>query len=383
MSAKIERIVITHHQLPLDPPFTPAWDTQPRRKFPTTIVRVFDADGRMGVGSGDVMYGFSDFEYLFLGREADQLEHHNNVLRNIDFHAGRPWPLEIALWDLVGKQRGLPCWRMAGGRSREVAAYASTGVLRGPEATLEQAQRFLAEGFRAIKLRFGRPELKDDLAVLALVAKGVGGRMLIMVDCNQGWRMPWDTQAPWDLAKAREVARVLEDHGVFWMEEPLHRGDYENMALLRRERKTMKLAGGELTREPYEFDQLLKHGSLDIYQPDVAVTLGMSGLVRLAAQVAGHNDCLFTPHTWGGGIGLLANAHITAGVTPPEKSSQVFLEYPHDPPEWTRQRRDFIFRQPVDLSPDGRLVLSEAPGLGLELDEDRLKATLSHSQAYV
>ena len=381
MSASIERIVITHHQLPLDPPFLPAWDTQPRRKFPTTIVRVFDTDGRQGVGSGDVMYGFSDFEYLFLGQKADQLERHSAVLQNIDFHAGRPWPLGIAIWDLVGQQRGQPCWRMAGGRNNEALAYASTGVHRGPEASLDQARRYLAEGFKALKLRFGRPHLKDDLAVLSLVAKEVGDRMTIMVDCNQGWRMPWDIQAPWSLEKAREVARILEDHGVFWIEEPLHRGEYENMALLRQGLKTLRVAGGELTKEPYEFEQLLKHGSLDIYQPDMAVTLGMSAAVKLADQVAA-KGCLLTPHTWGGGIGLMANIHVTAGVTPPEKFDQVFVEYPHDPPEWTRQRRDFIFHKPIDATADGRLVLSEAPGLGVELDEDRLKATQSHSQAY-
>ncbi|GHV57357.1 isomerase [Deltaproteobacteria bacterium] len=381
MSAKIERIVITHHQLPLDPPFLLAWDTRPRQKFPTTIVRVYDSDGRMGVGSGDVMYGFADFENLFLGQAADQLERHNAVLQNIDFHAGRPWPLEIALWDLVGRQRGTPCWRMAGGWNSEIQAYASSGVHRTPEATLDQAQRYLEEGFKALKLRFGRPELKDDLAVLARVAKGVGDKMKIMVDCNQGWRMPWDTNEAWGLRRAREVAKALEDHGVFWMEEPLARGDYQNMAALRREMKTLKIAGAELTREPYEFDQLLEHESLDIYQPDVAVTLGMSGLLKLVPKVAA-KGCLFMPHTWGGGVGLLANAHITAGVTPPEKFDQVFLEYPHDPPEWTKERRDFIFLKPVALEPGGRLRLSEAPGLGLELDEDRLKATLSDRQTY-
>ena len=55
-----------------------------------------------------------------------------------------------------------------------------------------------------------------------------------MVDCNQGWRMPWDTQAPWDVERATEVAEVLAAESVYWMEEPLHRGDYTGYAELRQ-----------------------------------------------------------------------------------------------------------------------------------------------------
>ena len=88
--ARITRIVITHHQLRLEPPFPASWDSQPRTRFPATLVRVFDEDGRMGVGSGDAMLGFGDYEHLFVGQEAMELNRHHAVLMNIDFHAGRP-----------------------------------------------------------------------------------------------------------------------------------------------------------------------------------------------------------------------------------------------------------------------------------------------------
>ncbi len=380
MSTKIERVEITCHQLPLDPPFPPAWDTQPRKKFPATIVRVFDGDGRMGVGSGDAMYGFKDFEYLFIGQEADQLARHSAVLHNVGFHAGRCFPLEIAIWDLVGRQRGEPCWKMAGGKRRDVTTYASSGVHRSPEASLEQVERYIQQGFPAAKLRFGRPRLEDDLAVIEYVAKRVDGRIKIMVDCNQGWRMPWDINQPWDLPHALKVARVLENAGVYWMEEPLHRGDYENMAALRRQLTSLKIAGGELTREPYEFDQLLHHHSLDIYQPDVAVTMGMYSLTKLAEKVIAQG-LIFSPHTWGSGIGFMANAHITAGVNDPDR--ELFLEYPHDPPEWTAERRDFMLAETTRVDNKGVLHLTDAPGLGLKLNEDLLKRTRSDSQTYV
>ena len=97
---KIARIEITHHQLLLDPPFNASWDTQPRTKFPATIVRVFDDEDRMGIGSGDAMYGFMDYAKYFIGQEALDLDRHNAVLSNIEFHAGRPCPsiLRFGIW---------------------------------------------------------------------------------------------------------------------------------------------------------------------------------------------------------------------------------------------------------------------------------------------
>ena len=79
---------------------------------------------------------------------------------------------------------------------------------------------------------------------------------------------------------------------------------------------------------------------------------------------------MFTPHTWGNGIGLLANAHLTAGTV-----GAPFLEFPFDPPEWTTARRDFPLVGTVEVDGDGWLHLGDRPGLGLELDEDVLART--------
>lgn len=374
---RIDRIEITHHQLDLDPPFPASWDTQPRKKFPATVVRVYDQDGNMGIGSGDVMYGFSDYEYLFLGQNPLDLERHNAVLNNVSFHAGRPWPLDIALWDLAGKIRGEACWKMMGGRSNKVRAYASSGVHRAPQDMVKLALHVIERGFPALKVRFGRPSLDEDLAVLAAVREAVGDRLELMVDCNQGWRMPWDITTPWNVDKAVGIARELEKLNVYWMEEPLHRGDYEGYKALRQQ-VDIRISGGELTREDYEFHALLKNDCLDIYQPDVACTLGMEGMRRLAIKVEQHGH-IFTPHTWGNGIGLAANIHIMAGAT----SGAGFLEFPYDPPEWSTARRDFLLSQTIEPDQDGWLTLSDAPGLGITLNEEVLAATRSNKSTYV
>ncbi len=372
---KITQIQITHHQLGLDPAFPASWDSQPRKKFPATIVRIFDNEGRMGIGSGDAMYGFSDYSQLFIGQDPRVMARHSAVLANIEFHAGRPWPFEIALWDLLGKIEDKPLWQLLGGTSSKIKAYASSGVRRSFNESADYAERVLALGYPAMKLRFGREKVEDDIATLAAIRKRVGNRLELLVDCNQGWRMPWDIQKPWDFAKALEVAQELEKLGVYWMEEPLHRADYKGMQNLRGQTK-VKIAGGELTREIYEFRELLEHDCFDVYQPDIAFTLGIYQGRELAYQVKdkGH---IFTPHTWGNGIGLMANMQLTAGTT-----GAPFIEFPFDPPEWSTARRDFILQESIEVDGDGWLNLSDKAGLGLELNEEVLAQTQSGSSSY-
>lgn len=375
--AVIESIEITHHQLALDPPFPASWDPTPRTRFPATIVRVRDTDGRVGIGSGDAMYGFTDYMKHFTGREVLDLDDHDQRLANIGFHAGRQWPLSLALWDLAGVTLGQPIWKMLGGTSPTLRLYASTAVHRSPEETVEVVASLTSLGFEAVKLRFGRPRIDDDLEVVRAVRAATD--ITLMVDCNQGWRMPWDTTAPWSIDEAWPVARQLADMGVYWMEEPLHRGDYAGMAELRQRLSGSGLlvAGAEMTREPYELDHLLERGCLDVFQPDVVCTGGFGPLASFAQRVVAHGK-VFTPHTWGNGIGVLANLHLAAGTAGVEGSR--WVEWPCDPPEWSSNRRDFPLRRTLEdalqLS-GGHVRLTDAPGLGLELDEARLDATRS------
>ena len=364
----IASIAISHHRLPLDPPFNASWDSSPRRHFDATLVRVETDAGLVGWGSGDAMLGFAGHEALFVGRDPADIERHHAVLSHLNFHYGRCWPLDLALWDLIGKTRGQPCWRLLGGASGRVRAYASSGVLRGPTAMADAAERFLGEGFGAMKIRFRRGNWLDDIRALEAVRSRVGARLELMVDCNQGWRMPWDTEPPWTLADALPVARELERLGVYWMEEPLHRADYAGMRALR-EATTVRIAGGEMAREEHDLVQLIEQGSLDVIQPDVALAGGVTGCKRVA-ELAMARGVVFTPHTWTNGMGVVANAHLAAalGATP-------FLEFPYDPPEWSLDRRDFPMATPFAAGPDGWLDLGESPGLGYEVDEARLERT--------
>ena len=374
--SEIVAIDITHHQLPLDPPFPASWDPQPRTRFPVTVVRVRDSEGREGVGSG-----FQDHARWFIGADPLDLSTHAARLANVDFHAGRPWPLDIALWDLAGKIHGRPVWQMLGGANPRLRLYASSAVHRSVPQMVAVARRMLDEGFGALKVRFGRSTIDDDLAVVTAIRDELGDALTLMVDCNQGWRMPWDTAQPWDLERAWAVAQRLSAENVFWMEEPLHRGDYVGMAELRRRVRAigpMRIAGGEMTREPYEFRELLQRGCLDVFQPDCVCTGGISGLATIARDVASAGS-VFTPHTWGNGIGVLANLHLAAGTVGHEGS--LWVEWPYDPPEWGLERRDYPLMAPL-RAVDGWVELGGEPGLGVRLDEDTLARTASERATF-
>lgn len=365
---KITRIALSRHRLPLDPPFVPAWDTRPRRHFEVTLVRVETDEGLVGIGTGQAMPGLAGHEDLFLGRDPRDLDRHFRVIENLSFHYGRCWPLDVALWDLFGKIAGQPCWRLLGGQAGRVRAYASSGCLRAPDELVDLAQRMVELGFPALKVRFQRPDWRADVKALEAVRAALGPRLGLMVDCNQGWRMPWDTAEPWTFKEALAVARELERLEVYWMEEPLHRGDYAGLAALRAA-CGLRLAGGEMTRELHELRELITRGCLDVVQPDAVLVGGLSGLARVATLARAHH-LEFTPHTWGDGIGLLANAHLAAGA-----AGARYLEYPLDPPTWGPERRDFPLVAPVTVDEAGWVTLGEAPGLGLELDEARLTRT--------
>lgn len=364
---RIAAIAVSHHRLPLEPPFRPSWDTRPRHHFDATIVRVTTDTGLVGYGSGDAMVGFEAYADLFVGQDPMALERHARVIAHISFHAGRCWPLDLALWDLAGKITGQPCWKLLGGLSDRVRAYASSGTLRDPAALADAAQRFADEGFGAMKIRFHRGDWREDVRALEAVRARVGDGLELMVDCNQGWRQPWDTESPWSLKDAAQVARALEPLGVYWMEEPLHRADRAGMKALRR-MTPIRIAGGEMNRELYEFRDLIEERCLDVLQPDVALTGGITGLRRVAAM-AQEANLVFTPHTWTNGVGVTANAHLAAGL-----AGSPFLEFPYDPPEWSLDRRDFPMAEPLRAQ-DGWIVLSDRPGLGFDLDEARLAST--------
>ena len=144
--------------------------------------------------------------------------------------------------------------------------------------------------------------------------------------------------------------------------------DIRGMKALRHA-TSIRIAGGELARDTASMRTWIEAGCVDVLQTDAVCGGGISGLSELfrEARAAG---IAYTPHTWGNGVGLLANAHLAAGL-----GVMLPLEFPLDPPEWTTARRDHGLVSTIEVDAKGCLQLNEMPGLGIRLDEDRLAAT--------
>jgi D-galactarolactone cycloisomerase len=358
----LERLV-----LPLDPPFPAAWDPVPRRSFGATIVRVETDEGVVGIGSGDTMDGFDAFAHLFIGTDPLAIARQVRVLETIDFHAGRYWPLEVALWDIIGQVAGLPVATLFGGSMSVIPAYASCGMHLAPAERAESAMRLREEGFGALKIRIDPRRLEEGLACVAATRHAVGDTMAILVDLNQGWRMAGDTTSPLDPVGAAAIARQLAEYDVLWLEEPLGGTDLRGLAALRASAPGIRIAGGEMTRTFTDLVAAVEADAFDVHQPDVVLAAGMLR-GRAIGELALARGRWYTPHTWTNGIGLLANLHVAAGV-----GAGPFIEFPYDPPGWTAERRDFMLAEPVRPGPDGILRVPATPGLGIVLDDAALK----------
>ncbi|MGH3500125.1 MAG: mandelate racemase/muconate lactonizing enzyme family protein [Nocardioidaceae bacterium] len=360
---KITAIRTERLRLPLDPPFRAAWDPVPRDHFDATLVRVDTDAGIVGVGSGDTMDGFASHEHLFLGTDPLAIDRHTRAIETINFHAGRFWPLEAALWDIVGQVAGLPVTTLFGGSTDRLPAYMSTGELKTPQERVETTLAARDQGFGAVKVRITHQQVDAGVETVARLREALGDDFAIMVDLNSSWPMAGDLRPPPDVKAVTRLVARLAELGVHWVEEPLPYADVAGLAELRRQ-SGARIAGGEMLRTFDDALRLLRHDALDIYQMDTVLSLGMSR-ARTFAALAQHHNRSYTPHTWTNGVGLVANLHVAAGV-----GSTPYFEFPYDPEGWTLQRRDFMLAEPVGIDADGYVHVPDAPGLGVVLDED-------------
>jgi len=365
---KITDIALLRLEQPLDPPFDAAWDPVPRTSFAATVVKVSTDEGLTGYGSGDTMDGFEPFAELFLGRDPFAIARHVRALETISFHSGRYWPLEAALWDVIGKALGVPVSVLFGGSADALPAYASTGRLLVGQARVDSILALRERGFRAAKIRISADRLEEGIATVLAVRAAIGPEMDLMVDLNQSWRMAGDVRRSLDPVQVRRVATALMEAGVFWLEEPLPLDDVTGLRSVR-DSTGMRIAGGEMVRTFPELLDLVNADTLDVYQPDVVLAAGMLR-TRTLAEIVHARNRTFTPHTWSNGLGLLANLHVTAGV-----GGGPYLEFPVDPPTWTEERRDFMLATPVMVDADGMIRVPHASGLGADVDEEQLART--------
>jgi mandelate racemase len=185
---------------------------------------------------------------------------------------------DMACWDALALAASLPLATLLGGRPKRIAAYNSCGLgLTTPDALADEAEKLLAGGFRAVKLRLGYPTLAEDLGAVRAVRRRVGAGIAIMVDYNQAL----------SVADALARGRMLDEEGVAWLEEPIRHDDYAGAATLARELRT-PIQIGENFSETGAMASALALGAADFVMPDLERIGGVTGWQRAAALAAVH-----------------------------------------------------------------------------------------------
>jgi D-galactarolactone cycloisomerase len=362
---KIASIETRRYRYPLDPPFNAAWDPVPRTHQDATIVIVRSDDGIEGYASGDDVPDRELLERLLVGCDISDSDAVHGIVETVDFHHGRDWIVEVAAWDLLGRVHGEPLWRLLGGERDRILAYASSGELVDVGERVRRCAALRDAGVRAVKIRLHSQDWRVDLPVIEAVREEVP-ELEVMVDANQGWRMPGDLTPRWELGTAAEFARELERLGVYWLEEPLPTDDVSGYAELARS-ADVRIAAGEMVRSEGEARALLTHGAVAVVQPDVVLSGGIAGARRIA-ELALELGRAWSPHTWSNGYGLLVNLHAALAF-----STCPYLEVPFDPPAWSAQRRDWLLPVTLEIAADGTIGPPEGPGLGVVPDWDALE----------
>lgn len=363
---RIAAVEKRRYSLPLDPPFRAAWDPLHRRRIDATIVIVRSDDGLEGYGSGDHAPPVDLLERILVGVDPFETEQVHELCEAVTFHGLRAWTAEIACWDLVGRALDQPLWKLLGGDRDRLQAYASTGEIVAADERVARVRALRDLGIRAVKLRLDPRDWRPGLEVVAGVRSAVGSSIELMVDANQGWRMPGDRTPYWNLATATDCARELEQLGVYWLEEPLRSDDVDTYASLHK-RTQIRLAAGEMVRSQIEARALIERGDIDVVQPDAALVGGIVGC-RQIAEFAESRGRMYSPHTWTNGFGFLANLHVALAV-----STCPYIEVPFDPPSWDSVRASWPLPAPVEITDDGAIAPPRGPGLGAVPDLESLE----------
>jgi D-galactarolactone cycloisomerase len=268
--------------------------------------------------------------------------------------------IDIALWDLKGKILGQPVSVLLGGRKREAVQAYATGMYFTetddlPKKLADEAFSYKEKGFKAMKMKVGL-SVEQDVENVKRVREAIGKDIRLMVDSNHAY----------SLNEATRLASKIEQYDISWFEEPLSPEHYDSYAELRK-RTSIPISGGECEYLRAGFYQLFKNKSVDIAQPDICAAGGITEVKKIIsmAQTFGVD---FVPHSWGTGIALsaalqvLCNLDITPGrLIEPD----VLMEF-----DCTKNGLRDNLVTPMIKAEKGMVQVPNAPGLGIEVNED-------------
>ncbi len=336
-----------------------------------TLLIVATDEGLLGYGScytsGALVAGAVGLLWpLLRGESAVEPERVSEKLRQSSFWQGRGGAVEhaisgidIALWDLMGKACSQPVSRLLGGNYRQSIKPYGSILFDEPKPLCNMLESVVARGFKAIKMGwrpFGRRDRKFDELLVRSARKTVGPDIELMVDAG-GSEQFWPHGTNW----ARNTAAMLADHDITWFEEPLPPDDRAGYAELTRV-SPVPIAGGEVLTRRQSFQSWIEDRAVDILQPDCTKNGGLSESRRIAWLAYDHNVQV-VPHGWNTAIGLAADLQFSAAIPVAR-----YVEYLTPAPYI-----DAITTKPFAIDSQGLLTIPSGPGLGVEIDSEKLK----------
>lgn len=258
---------------------------------------------------------------------------------------------DVALWDMKAKRADLPLAKLLGARRDSVQCYnTSGGFLSTPiEQLVDNCEASIEAGIGGLKIKVGQPDPMADLARMEAVRKAVDGRVPLMVDANQQWDRP----------TAERVGRALEEFNLVWIEEPLDAYDVEGHARLAAQLVT-PIASGEMLTSVAEHLALIEHNAVDFIQPDAPRVGGITQFLKIATM-AEQKYLKMAPH-----FAMEIHLHLAAA-------------YAHD--TWVEHFDwlDPLFNEHLEIK-DGRMHLSNRPGLGFTLSDQAVAWTVDRTE---
>lgn len=335
------------------------------------LIEVSTDEGITGIGScftsgGLVSAAMQLLWPLLKGESAVEPERVSETLRQSTFWQGRGGSVEhaisgldIALWDIMGKVCGQPVSRLLGGDyRRRIKPYGSM-LFDEPGPLRQQLEETVARGFRAIKLGwrpFGRRDSKFDELLVRTARETVGDSVELMVDAG-GSEQFWPHGLNW----ARRTADMLAAYDIVWFEEPLPPDDLEGYIELTRV-SPVPIATGEVLTRRQSFQPWLERRAVDIIQPDTTKNGGLSESRRIAWSAYDHNIQMVS-HGWNTAVGLAADLQLAAAMPVAR-----YVEY-LTPCAYIED----LTVEPFVLDDEGYLEIPDRPGLGIEIDREKLE----------
>lgn len=381
---KIIDVKASYIEIPFPKPFSIGLKPEiVREKAGFTLVKVFTDDGITGIGTQQdtamgsqypeiTRYINGPVKSFLLSEVIDPffIEKFSRSYRSRAFGtevAPRPWSVEMALWDIVGKAARQPVFKLLGAYQDKVKAYASVlepYPLFSPEEWADFTQGLCDEGFKAVKLHIGWQwsDYHKVLEVVKAIRKKLGFKLEIMIDAVQAW----SAVPKYDLRTAIKYARGLEEFDVSFLEEPLPHFNNLDLSAALCATVDIPIAGGGAVSGMHSYHMILEKKALDIIQPDVQYAGGILEVKRIATLAEAYGKVCI-PHYFGCGIGLAATLQLIGSTNMP------YIEFPYHPPFYTVEYRDTIINEPIRIDKEGYVKIPDKPGLGIELNEKAAK----------